>query len=306
MKSGLLSDREKAELCGPVETVVDDWSTTVFDREGRILEWRGNTFHGQTTRTYFYDQNGRLTGITGSSGDQVDEFRYDEEERMWQIRRVPAQPERRSAATGAGILFEVTSEGHSLTDGGTVETSYNELGEPVERRIVDDEGTLLSRILYTYDPSGRLSEERLVTENFSFPKAALKQLLEQIPSDQRAAVFAQLKTEMKSASQDLFGTAERSYVYNAQGRLTERHMRMGPFREDLLWAFSPRGEMIELTKRTKTSLPHEPGVQEELEWKCRYSYEYDEHGNWITKTENWQVAGNTTTSTRVRHLTYYS
>ena len=304
--TGLPSDREKAELSGPVETVVDDWSTTVFDRGGKILEWRGNTFHGPTKRTYSYDQNGRLTGVTGSSGDWVDEFRYDDQGRMTQIRHIPAQPEGRSAATGIGILFEVASEGDSLNDGGTVETSYNERGEPVERRIADDEGTLLSRILYSYDASGRLAEERLVTENFSFPKAARKQLLEQVPSEHRAAVFAQLQTKMKSVGQSVFGNAERSYVYDRQGHLTERHMRMGTFREDLLWVFSPRGEIIEMSRRTSGGFPMELGVQQEMQWECSYSYEYDENGNWIRQTENWEVAGNITTSTRARQLTYYS
>lgn len=301
MKLGLPSDREKAELCGPVKTIVDDWSTAVFDREGKILEWRGNTFHGYSERTYSYDQNGQLIRITGSSGDRVDEFRYDEQGRMTQIRHVPARPERRNIAIGTEIAFEVISEGDSLIDGGTVETSYNERGRPVERRIVDDEGVLLFRILHTYDANGRLGEERLVTENLSFPKA----VREQIPSEQRAAVFAQLKTEMESASHGLFGNAERTFVYNGQGRLAERHMRMGPIREDLVWTLSPRGDIIELTKRT-TGFPNELGVQQELQWKCRYSYEYDDYGNWISNIETWEVAGNTTTLTKVRHLTYYS
>ena len=301
MKSGLASDREKAELCGPVKTIADDWSTTVFDREGKILEWHGNTFQGYTERTYSYDQDGKLIRITGSNGDRVDEFRYDEQGLMTQIRHIPARPERRNIATGAEIAFEVISEGDGLIDGGTVETSYNERGQPVERRIVDDEGTLLFRVLHAYDPNGRLGEERLVTENFSLPKA----LREQITGEQRAAVLAQLKTEMGSATQGLFGNAERSYVYNSEGSLAERHMRLGSFREDLVWTFGSRGDLTELTKRT-TGFPYELGVQQELQWKCLYSYEYDDHGNWIRNTETWEVAGNTTTHTKLLHLTYYS
>lgn len=302
MKTGLASDREKAELCGPVKTIADDWSTTVFDREGKILEWHGNAYHGYTERTYFYDQDRRLIRITGSNGDRVDEFRYDEQGLMTQIRHIPARPARQNIATGAEIAFEVISEGDALIDGGTVETSYNERGQPVERRIVDDEGTLLSRILHEYDANGRLGEERLVTENFSLPKA----LREQIPSEQRAAVLAQLKTEMSSATQGLFANAERNYVYNSEGRLAERHMRMGPIREDLVWTFGSRGDLTEWTKRTTTSFPNELGVQQELQWKCLYSYEYDAHGNWIRKTETWEVGGNTTMHTKLRHLTYYS
>jgi len=259
--------------------------------------------HGQSERTYSYNENGKLIRITGSNGDQLDEFRYDEQGRMTQIRHVPARTERGARATGIEIYFEALSEGHTLTDGGTVETSYNERGQPVERRIVDDEGVLLFRMVHLYDANGRLGEERLVTENPSLPKT----LRDQIPSEQRAAVFAEMKTKLESISQltGIFGNAERTYVYDAQGRIAERHMRMGPIREDLAWTFNDRGDMIELTRRTSGS-PHEFGGLPELQRKCRYSYEYDEHGNWMSRSETWEVGGNTTTHTRVRHLTYHS
>jgi len=116
-----------------------------------------------------------------------------------------------------------------------------------------------------------------------------------------------MKTAVESMRQQtgLFGNAERTYVYNGQGRVAERHMRMGPIREDLAWTFNDRGDMIELTRRT-SGFPHEFGGLPELPWKCRYSYEYDEHGNWMSRSETWEVGGNTTTRTQVRHLTYYS
>ena len=179
MKPTSASDREKADLRGPVKTIVDDWSATVFDRDGKILEWRGNTSHGHSERTYSYDEDGRLIRITGSIGDHVDEFRYDEQGRMAQIRHVPARPERRNGAIGFEIVFEEVCEGDTLIDGGTVETSYDERGHPIERRVIDEEGTLLYRIDHTYDAKGRLAEERIVTENFSVPKA----FRDQIPSE---------------------------------------------------------------------------------------------------------------------------
>ncbi len=220
MKSPSPSDCERAELRGPVRTIVDDLSTTVFDRDGKILEWRGNTLQGHSERTYSYDEDGKLIRITGSNGDQLDEFRYDEQGRMTQIRHVPARPERAHTATGIEIFFDAISEGDTLTDGGTVETSYNERGQPVERRIVDDEGTLLFRIVHQYDANGRLGEERLGSENPSLPKA----FRDQIPSEQRAAVLAQMKMEFERIGQQsgLFGNSERTYVYNGQGRVAER------------------------------------------------------------------------------------
>jgi RHS Repeat len=302
MKSLSPSDRERAELRGSVRTIVDDWSTTVFGRDGEIVEWRGNTLQGPSERTYSYDKNGKLIRITGSDGDQLDEFRYDEQGRMTQIRHVPAQTGG-AKATGFGVYFEAVLEGDILTDGGTVETSYNERGQPVERRIVDDEGTLLFRIVHLYDTNGRLAEERLVTENPGFPRA----LRDQIPSEQRAAILTQMKTAFENMRQQtgLFGNAERTYVYNAQGRVAERHMRMGSMREDRACNFNDRGDVIEFTIQT-SGFPHEFGGLSEQQQKCRYSYEYDDHGNWVSRTEAWEVEGNTNTGTQVRHLTYYS
>src|SRR3984893_13880929 len=210
-------DRERAEPRGPVKTMVDDWITTVFDRDGKILEWRGNTLKGHSERTYSYDENGKLIRITGSNGDQLDEFRYDEQGRMTQIRHVPARPERGAGAFSIRAWCDAISEGDILTDGGTVETSYNARGQPVERRIVDDEGMLLFRIVHVYDANGRLGEERLISENPPLPKA----FRDQIPSEQRTAVFAQMQMEFESMRQHtgLFGNAERIYVYNGQGRV---------------------------------------------------------------------------------------
>jgi hypothetical protein len=81
-------------------------------------------------------------------------------------------------------------------------------------------------------------------------------------------------------------------------------MRMGPIREDLMWTFNDRGDMIELTRRT-SGFPRELGGQPEPQLKCGYFYEYDEHGNWMSRNETSEVGGNTTTRTQVRHLTYH-
>lgn len=74
MNLELVSNREKAGLRGPVKTIVDDWSTTEFDRNGKIVAWTGKTVHGRVQRTYVYDGARRLVRISGSNGNHVDEF----------------------------------------------------------------------------------------------------------------------------------------------------------------------------------------------------------------------------------------
>ena len=99
MSSPPISDREKSGLRGPAKTVADQYSTVVFDEDGRTLEWSGNSFHGHVVRTYVYDENKRLVRVIGGADDHEDEFRYDGQGKT-QIRHIPARPERNHGAYG--------------------------------------------------------------------------------------------------------------------------------------------------------------------------------------------------------------
>jgi hypothetical protein len=207
-------------------------------------------------RKYAYDQAGRLVPISGSNGDHTDEFRYDEQGRRTQIRVVPARPEQGLRGFGIGAAFDTASEGDTLTDGGTVETTYNEHDQPVEARILDDEGIVLFRIVYTYDADGRLSQEKLTTESLPLPK----EFRDQSPVEYRAAALDQMKANLVEISQrtGLSGDAERNYVYDDAGNMVERHMRKGSIREDITWKYNQFEDAIEWT-RTAGGFPHPTG-----------------------------------------------
>ncbi len=67
--------------------------------------------------------------------------------------------------------------------------------------------------------------------------------------------------------------------------------------------FGNSAETISASKTTQLGIT---GGQEHLHSRCLYSYEYDDHGNWIKTTETWEVAGNTTVLTKLRQITYFS
>jgi hypothetical protein len=301
MNSPLLSDCEKGGLRGPVKTIVDEYSTTVFDQKGKTVEWRGNTAHGRVERTYVYDQNERLIRVRGSSGDHDDEFRYEGRGKT-QIRRVPARPDLQSRAFAVSPWFDAVSEGELLTDGGTVESTYNERDEPVEKRLFDDEGTLLFRVVYIRDENGRLGEEKLITENHAIPKT----FRDQIPIGERASVLAVMRNKFEEMGQHtgLFGNAERAYVYNERGDVAERHMRHGSIREDVTFSYNERGDINELTIQT-SGFPHEASIETRSLLKFRRTYEYDSFGNWTSMTETSESHGKTATRKRVRQLAYH-
>jgi hypothetical protein len=284
-----------------VKSVADEYSTTEFDRDGKIVNGAGIR-RTDVERKYVYDQAGRLIRISGSNGDWVDEFRYDERGRKTRIRTVPSRAERGRRVFGIGAAFNAVAAGETLEDGGTVETTYNEHDQPVEARVLDDEGMVLSRITYTYDADGRLSQEKLTTENVRLPK----EFLTHIPVEHRAATIEQMKTQLAEISQrtGLSGDAERSYVYDHAGNMVERHMRKGSIREDIVWKYNQLGDAIEWT-RTAGGFPHPTGEISEPSLQCTCTYEYDEHGNWISRTESSRVGETKTTRSHVRELTYH-
>jgi hypothetical protein len=301
MNSSLLSDREKDGFRGRVKTVVDEYSTTAFDRNGKIVEWHGNTSHGRVERTYVYDQNERLIRVTGIGGDHDDEFRYDGRGKT-QILHIPPRPDQQSRAFGVSVWFDAIAEGEALTDGGTVETTYNERDEPVEKKLFDDEGTLLFRVVHTRDENGRLSEEKLICEN----PAISKTLRDQLPIDQRAAMLMEIRNKFEELAQStgLFGNAERDYVYNEKGHVAERHMRQGSIREDVTFSYNESGDISELTIQT-SGFPHEASVETQSLLKFRRTYEYDSFGNWTSMTETSDLDGSTATRKHIRELTYH-
>jgi len=297
-----VSDRERSGLHGPVKSVVDEFSTTVFDRDGKILEWSGNTSHGRVERKYIYDQAGRLVRISGSDGDHRDEFQYDEQGRKTRIRAVPARPEVGSRVFGVGAAFDAVAEGETLDGGGTVETTYNERDQPIEARILDDEGLVLFRIVDTYDTAGRLGQEKLITENLALPKV----FRDQIPVEHRTVTLEHMKAQFAEISQrtGLFGDCERTYVYDQAGNMVERHMHQGSIREDITWKYDERGDAVEWT-RAAGGFPHPTGEISDPSLQCACPYDYDEHGNWTSRTESSRVWEGEATYTHVRQLAYY-
>ncbi len=297
-----LSDREQSGLRGPVKELVDEYSTTVFDTNGNIIEWSGNTMHGHAVRTYVYDEGQRLIRVSGSEGDYQDEFSYDGPIKT-QIRRIPACPDQKNRAYGFSVWFDAACEGEILTDGGTVETKYNENGQPVENRVLDDEGSVLFSGSSTYDSNGRLRSEMLKPVDFPL----LKAIREQIPIEQRAGVLAQLKAEFHQMmhSRGLFGDVERTYLYNEKGQLAERVTRMGANCERLSFSYNEPEDFSELIR--ETSQPSLDGTEQvPTVMKHERFYEYDRFSNWTTMVEITRSGRETSTSKHIRQVTYFS
>jgi hypothetical protein len=298
-----LSDREKDGLHGLVKTCseftgddTEPMSETEYAADGRIVRlWQGRTFASGGEIVYSYDGMGRLIAITRGGADGSDEFHYDEQGKKTRVRTVPPRPDRQNTGLSVEAMFEATEEGWCLIYGGSVTTRYNDDDQPIESLVRDAQGELLAKIVHNY-ADGRLISETLVQESFELPA----QFRDQLPEEQRRAIAAKMKAVMDQAG--LGGSMERSYVYDKEGRVIRRLMRMGNLQQDWSITYNEHGDVagIVMIQRGSVQLPNHPNpVSHNSEMSFRYLYEYDSHGNWTEKTTDGSPS-----PTR-RNLSYY-
>lgn len=279
------SDRERAGLRGPVRTCaqfsgheVEPMCESEYAMDGRLLVWRGRVCGGaRVERIYSYDETGRLIGVAGADG--TDAFHFDEHGRKTVVRTVPPRPERQRAATSITILFEATEEGDCLIGGGTITTHYNQDDQPAEVLVRDANGKLLTRIVHEYDADGRLVRETMARENLESDSVIPEQFRGQLSPEQRQMMSA----EMKALMNVLFGNMERTYLYDTQGRVTVRHMKMGSFREEVTTTYNEHGDEA-ATIEIHSGSPLSTIQLLEQHFELRSSYRYDSHGNWTERT----------------------
>jgi len=258
-----MSDREKAELRGPVKTVVEEqtfsgadgkqWHTTTttnYSPDGRLLEartanpdgsaWgRSHTYYpdGRPLKTvygsgksapssevtYLYDDAQRLVGT--KSGDKIQtRYQYDDKGHKSAIETYESTP--LAPNTAFAPQWEGTDLGFATYLGGTVTTTYNDQGVATGAEFRDPQGKLLGHIVRKFDDKGRvISEEQFsdAPQEIQFPGEAL-------PEEIRSQLNPeQLKAMSAAAASLMAGMQNRvyTYSYDEQGRVTERHRTGG-------------------------------------------------------------------------------
>lgn len=298
-----LSDREKAGLRGAVKTYSDfgkDKAESVRDAEyaadGRLLVWRDNLLTGKVERVYSYDGTGKLISVTSSSADITDEFHYDERGKKTRVRTVPPRPPDRGARLSDQFVFEHAEEGDCLTGGGSVTTSYNDDDQPIESLIRDAHGELLGKIVHNY------TNGRLISDTLVWVRLELFQELQGLPEQELRLAKAQMKQVISEQGLD---NIERSYVYDAKGRVSGRLFRAGDVREDTTITYNEHGDeagTVRIERCIDRIIQNSP-IWTDCRSEVRYLYEYDSHGNWNEKTE--KTVDGSIFSAIHRKLTYY-
>ncbi len=285
-----------------------------YDASGRLLKTAsGAEGTSLTETTYSYDQQGRFQNISdGNKPDSPVTFRYDERGRKNKI-AISRPADYRSDVADAGSPFEVVDRAPNLPGGGSATTIYDEYDRATEVQVRDANGELVNRALRTYEAQGRVIEEKQILDNPEtiIPSKARAKILEQsdLPADQ---LRQELRTQITKLMAGQSGPYSVSYIYDTHDRINHTSRRIFNRAEEIETTYNEHGDTeSEITRSARlgeetdptTPAPWLPSYSE-----VRYSYQYDQHENWIEKAVSYRSSPDATfqSSTVIkRTVTYY-
>jgi YD repeat-containing protein len=331
-----MSDREKAGLRGPVEQCFEETitppspdspetrfaSTIKYDLVGRRLHFSSTLTNGskamasytydsrghllkttssepsgpviETNYTNTYDEQGRLIGITGD-GEQSSAFQYDDQGRKTRVARSELKPSPSGTDPRPAMMISIENDDLSWPPpvGGHVKTFFDERDQPTETQVYVANGHLTNRLVRRYDAMGRVAESYFVVENI-IESIVPAEDLEQLMAD--PAAMEEMNKQI-TQFRSLLGMARYSYIYDAEDRIAEKHVRFGTSPEMVTkFTYNDHGDKIEEHMTTfadlsptkseegsesSSTVPAFPWPQES---NSRYSYQYDSFGNWTKQT----------------------
>lgn len=290
------------------------WATRYeYGPSGPLLKIASGTEGKEATESHYsYDQQERLQRITtdGKAETPVT-LRYDERGRKTKIEVSRPEDYRPNFATG-GSPFEAADRAPNLPGGGSATTIYDEQDRPTEVEVRDAKGELISHALRKYDAEGHVTEEKQILDNLisMVPPEARAKMLEESglsPDRLRQELGAQL-TKLMAGRVETYSV---SYRYDSSGHLIHTSRRIFNQEEEIETTYNEHGDVAsEITRGTKLATEIEstgagasPSYSE-----AQYSYEYDQHGNWIVKSVSYRSSPDgefQSSSVEKRSLTYY-
>jgi hypothetical protein len=288
-----------------------DWTSSyTYDIGERLREIENRDSKGSVSRTiYQYDQTRRLQRVAVITADGAEDtaetFSYDDEHKT-KTRYVLPTPGRPGSVA---YSIEGSDAAVSVPGATSMTTMYDRHDRPVETLFHDSQKRVVSRFALRYDEAGRLVEETQTSE-----------IEEKLPPD----MLAMLNPAQIEAVKASFGFGEgrqrwqRLHRYDNEGHRIETVSRLGTFdNEREIMAYNQHGDVSETQSARDSkeiSIDDEGRVVEPAEprrahnFEARYSYQYDEHGNWIERVISigWESDKPfTVSSVDRRSLTYF-
>jgi hypothetical protein len=315
--------------------------TTEFDREGREISSRilqpdssvsitrsEYSSSGQllkmvsgvegkklSTSSYIYDDQGRVQKIVPDSQGEVPglsqpiSFHYDQHGRKTSTVSSTAADYSPNIASALGP-FEALDLPPNLPGGGTSTTTYDEHDRPTEVELRDAKGELVMHATRTYDSQGRVLAEKQFHDSFvpMFPPEEQEKILQEsgLSSEQLATLLQAELPKLMGGHTEAYTI---SYAYDVHGRLSHTSRRVFNQQDEIDTTYNDTGDIeSQITHSTETPADGSPGPGQPRYSEIRYSYQYDDHGNWTEKTTAYRSSPDEpfqSPSTIKRTLTYY-
>jgi hypothetical protein len=266
-----------------------EWTSTCeFDTVGRLVHVRNENASGPlSSRHYEYDSGGRLVRMIERKPDGrqriAEEYGYDAAGLKKKTQHVDAALCERGSC---GWATEGTDSIYFAAGATSLTTSHNALEQPAELVFHDSVGGMLSRVEFAYDSAGHLVSEEQTN-------------LVDVLSAEKLADMSPAKA---AAVRDLLSASTtRQHRYDDRGRRIETRLPMGA----LGWsrytmAYNDHGDKIEQVSEDDSragDIDDEGRFIEDLaearvhRSEARFRYEYDSHGNWLSKVVEGRSGG---------------
>jgi len=311
-------------------------SAREYDSGGRLTKIKPANSDDPTSEiVYVYDDVGRTVSITNTANGDRTDFQYEGGRKVG-IQRFDAKTLERSRSFAYAIsAWDAATSGASIPDGGTIATIYND-DRPIEMQTRAADGQILSRIVRTYNAAGLLIEEKPIVEN------AARRFLDTLPKQIVVAMAGgegddgrDQPTEMqmdalnKEVTALLSGREEAGtwHTYDAHNRIKTVCKINFAFKRTTEVSYKEQGDKAEecitivgnsvqpigaafSIEDDGTVIPSEPTPEQPTDpfgppQRGRFTYRYDEHGNWTEQTADYGSNSDARTGVRRRTLTYY-
>jgi YD repeat-containing protein len=247
-----------------------------YDASGKLIKSTSGKEGGPSEVTaYSYDEQGRLISITTNGAPPVT-FHYDEQGRKTKVQTSRAEDFRANFAVASGP-FEAADMPPNLQGGGTATTKYDENDRPTEVQVRNAQGESVSRAVRIYDQQGDVKEEKQILDDpINLLPAEVRAQIASTPG-QADTLRAQL-TELMGGHE---GITSVGYTYDAQGRVIARAQQFFNQVERIETTYNEQGDVA-----GEKTLSTQVGEQEQTPQNAetRYTYHYDQQGNWTEKT----------------------
>jgi hypothetical protein len=243
-----------------------------------------------TIRRHTYDSQGRLSSVQAHANDSertTEQYDYDSQgcKRKTQFIDIANQ----QPNTNYAWRIEGTESLYAAPGTAKIMTVYDLRNRPIEVLFYDAGDHLLARVALSYAPDGNLIEELQTREPDAF--AALFANVPGAPTDAARALL-----------QNIAEPVRITHRYDDGGRRVETRTQFGLLSEQVSTrTYNEHGDVT-----TETHEDHSrdygldqhgqpsatPGTERESRSEARFHCEYDDYGNWTSKTvENRSAAG---------------